>query len=51
MRIMKREDWKTEPLPHQYVTLRFILQFSVGDMEQIRKGLLPRQMEDKWFIY
>ena len=25
--------------------------FSQEDMERIRRGLIPEQMEDKWFIY
>jgi hypothetical protein len=51
MKIVKQEDWQIQPLPSKYVTLQFNLPYSLVDMKRIRRGLLPKQMEDKWFIY
>ena len=44
-------DWKTEALPSKRATIRLDRTFPPQEMEHIRKGLVPDQMEDKWFIY
>ena len=51
MRIAKRDDWKTEPMPKQHET--FILRrfFSESEMNALRCGNIPQAMEDKWFWY
>jgi hypothetical protein len=51
MTIAKATDWKTEPLSSDRITIHLDRTFSPQEMERIRRGLLPRQMEDKWFIY
>jgi hypothetical protein len=51
MRIAKRTDWKTKDLPLKRSTLSLDRVFSHQEMERIRHGLVPQQMEDKWFIY
>lgn len=44
-------DWKTHPLPEQRMRFTLDRVFSRPEMERIRNGLVPVQMEDKWFIY
>lgn len=44
-------DWKTFPLPAKRTTIRLNRTFSREEMKQIRQGVVPQQMEDKWFIY
>ena len=44
-------DWKTAPMPEAKVALRLDRAFGDEEMAAIRKGLVPDQMEDKWFIY
>ena len=51
MRAAKLNDWKTEPLPSQRTTISINRTFSEKEMQRIRRGLVPEQMEDKWFIY
>jgi len=47
----KPSDWKTKPLPKRHTTIPLDRSFSLQEMRRIRKGLIPDQMEDKWFIY
>lgn len=51
MKIAKREDWKTEALPSKRTTFALNRRFPSTDMRKIRAGLVPQQMEDKWFIF
>ncbi len=51
MKIAKPTDWKTEPIPSQHTTIPLDRAFSPKEMEDIRRGVIPQQMEDKWFIY
>ncbi len=44
-------DWKTEALPEKRTTIRLDRTFTPEEMEGIRRGLIPEEMEDKWFIY
>ena len=46
-----KEDWKTEPMPENSTTIELNQEFSKIQMEGIRNGCVPEQMEDKWFIY
>ena len=46
-----RSDWKTAPMPEAKTTVRLDRAFDDGEMASIRRGLVPDQMEDKWFVY
>ncbi len=48
---VSKSDWNTEPFPAQHTVLSIDRTYSDAEMSQIRRGLLPEQMEDKWFIY
>jgi O-acetyl-ADP-ribose deacetylase (regulator of RNase III) len=42
--------WKTQPFPEAHVELSARRVYSSAEMTRIRDGLLPEEMEDKWFI-
>ena len=44
-------SWKTLPEPKLSEPLGFIADFSEHDSTKLLEGLVPEQMEDKWFIY
>ena len=50
-KVARPTDWKTVPLPPKRSTIRLGRTFSLKEMERIGRGLIPEQMEDKWFIY
>ena len=51
MKTATQTDWKTEPLPSKRTTIALNRRFSPVEMRQIRAGVVPQQMEDKWFIF
>ncbi len=51
MSFAKKSDWQTKPLPKRRITIPLSRTFSQAEFERIRQGLIPEQMEDKWFIY
>lgn len=51
MKVANPQDWKTEPLPDKHVTIDLHLSYSKKERQKIVKGLIPEQMEDKWFVY
>jgi len=51
MKTAKKADWKTLPLTSKRSVIQLNRTFTVEEIDTIRKGLIPREMEDKWFIY
>lgn len=51
MKTARATDWKTEPLPSKQSTIHLDRTFSPEEMTRFHAGLIPQQMEDKWFIY
>ena len=51
MTAAKKDDWQTKPFPAITKSLAFERCYTPQEMEQIKLGLVPREMEDKWFIY
>lgn len=49
--IATRDSWKILPLPTARADLAFTESFAPEEFERMKRGLIPRQMEDKWFIY
>ncbi|ACX88377.1 hypothetical protein F6Q07_01670 [Pectobacterium parmentieri] len=45
------QDWKRVPAPQQTAPLNFQALFTDVEAEQMRQGIIPKHMEDKWFIY
>lgn len=46
-----RTSWKTLPIPAQREPLEFAATFNTAEAELLVLGLVPRGMEDKWFVY
>jgi hypothetical protein len=46
-----RTSWKTLPPPQLRESLPYDAVFSASEYEMLGHGLIPREMEDKWFIY
>jgi hypothetical protein len=44
-------SWKTLPHPSITEPLKFEAVYTAAEAAQILEGLIPVQMEDKWFIY
>ncbi|MEH2215628.1 MAG: hypothetical protein V7K72_00570 [Nostoc sp.] len=51
MRIAKRDDWKTEPMPSESTKIALEKLYSQEEFDRITAGVIPEQMEDKWFIF
>ncbi|MEH2305704.1 hypothetical protein [Nostoc sp.] len=51
MRIAKRDDWKTEQMPSASTNLTVEKVYSQEEFNRITAGVIPEQMEDKWFIF
>ncbi|EGD82750.1 hypothetical protein PTSG_12021 [Salpingoeca rosetta] len=44
-------DWRIKPLPMQYTTVQLHRTFTPAQMQVLKKGIMPHEMEDKWFVY
>jgi hypothetical protein len=44
-------DWKSQELPEKKAIIRVERRFSATEVAGLRHGLIPEEMEDKWFIY
>ncbi|MEH1868518.1 MAG: hypothetical protein V7K69_26460 [Nostoc sp.] len=51
MQIAKRDDWKTEEMPSASTNLTVEKVYSQEEFNRIAAGIIPEQMEDKWFIF
>lgn len=49
--MIKKEDWKTEPIPDAREDLGYQNFFWDSDAEKLLAGYKPTDMEDKWFVY
>ena len=50
-KIVKQSDWRNAPLPEKRTIIHLDRAYSSEEMEIIRKGVLPEEMEDRWFVY
>ncbi|OJF90781.1 hypothetical protein AX761_23005 [Rhizobium sp. 58] len=46
-----KEDWQTKPFPRKRAEIALDLTFNETAMARIRKGFLPKVMEEKWFAW
>ncbi len=51
MRIATRRSWRHKKLPEHYAFLNYHERFTQEEYDRISRGLIPREMEDKWFIF
>lgn len=45
------DDWKTTPMPDKHDTFTLKRTFTDQQMQILRRGHIPQEMEDKWFWY
>ncbi len=50
-KIAERDDWKTEKMPEKRDSFIFRRHFTPEQMAMLRRGNIPKEMEDKWFWY
>lgn len=46
-----KDSWTTHPLPEKHARLMASWSFTGHEFDRMKRGLIPEQMEDKWFIY
>lgn len=44
-------SWKTQPFPVARARLNLVRSFDGAEWKALRLGVIPEEMEDKWFIY
>ncbi|MBI4760169.1 MAG: hypothetical protein ACOYYF_13050 [Chloroflexota bacterium] len=49
--IADRNSLKTLPLPRQRAKLNFVRTFTEQEFDCLAHGLIPKSMDDKWFIF
>lgn len=49
-RIAKAGDWRTEPF-QPLTPIPYRADFSKEEFTRIKRGFIPKEMENKWFIY
>ncbi len=49
--IVTRDDWKRKPLPGKTTTIALGHAYSGEELALIRRGLVPEQITDQWFIF
>ena len=47
----KKSDWGTKPMPDKHTKFKLERSFTEEQMNNLMKGNIPKQMEDKWFWY
>ncbi|AVJ30287.1 hypothetical protein [Achromobacter spanius] len=51
MPIATQDSWKHLPAPAQREPLHFQGRYTADEYARLRQGVIPQEMEDKWFIY
>ena len=44
-------SWKNQPLPTRVATLPFRHGYTAEEFAALTRGLIPEEMEDKWFVF
>ena len=51
IKMAEKSDWKTEEMPQERDSFVLKLNFTEEQMQKLRYGNIPTEMEDKWFWY
>lgn len=46
-----RSSWEIEPMPDARARVPYARTFDATEYARLQRGLIPEQMEDKWFIF
>ena len=49
--VAERASWKNQPLPAARARLDYRRTFDRDEHARVVRGLVPREMEDKWFVF
>lgn len=47
----QRSDWKCQPMPKQHTQFTLERTFADDELASLRLGLVPRDMDDRWFVF
>ena len=50
-KLATKDSWKTLPPRGEFEIVDYSDSFTQNELEALKHGLIPRDMEDKWFIY
>ena len=50
-RLATKDDWPNKPLPEKHTRIEWGHVFSPEEFARISQGLIPEDMEEKWFVY
>jgi hypothetical protein len=51
MEAAERASWKTQPMPDARARLAYTRAFDAAEHARLTRGIVPVQMEDKWFVF
>ena len=51
MKIATRESWDTKPMPETRARISYERSFDAAEHARVARGLVPVEMEDKWFVF
>ena len=51
MKIATSKDWKTKLLPKKRSLIPADRQFTLAEINRIKRGFIPMAMEEKWFVF
>lgn len=46
-----RSSWKTSPVAGEFEPVPYRDTFDAAEMARLERGLIPQEMEDKWFVF
>lgn len=49
--VATKEDWEISPMPEKTVVFKFKRRFTKEEIESIKCGHIPSDMDDRWFTY
>ena len=50
-RIATKEDWEIYPMPEKNTSFKIKRKFNAQEIENLKAGHIPEEMEDRWFSY
>jgi hypothetical protein len=51
IKIAQKSDWQNHDMSEDQWSTTINKSYTIEEFEKIKIGLIPQQMEDKWFIY
>ena len=51
MKVAKRDDWKIESMPDARTAIAYTRVFDSAEHARVIRGIVPEEMEDKWFVF